>query len=77
MLLGVYLPRRGRRPRSVQQVFTDKLPLQEKSCFNGLGRYSANSFLVNKLESSGDIVVEQFFTRRIHTGQTLNAGGGL
>ncbi len=82
MLPGFYLPRRGRRPHSVQKVFADKLASMRKMSFQQIGEIF-DRFIPNKKlkpEASGAMSRRTFFSKEntfwAFFGQTLDADGG-
>ena len=82
MLPGFYLPRRGRRPHSVQKVFADKLASLRKMSFQQIGEIF-DRFIPNKKlkpEASSAMSRRTFFSKEntfwAFFGLTLDADGG-
>ena len=82
MLPGFYLPRRGRKPRSAQQVFADKIASFKRKSFKQIGEIFG-SFIPGdhlKPESSGIMSRRSIFSKEntfwAFLGQVLDADGG-
>ena len=82
MLPGFYLPLRGRKPRSAQQVFADKIASFKQKSFKQigevLGRFIPGDYL--KPELSGIMSRRSIFSKEntfwAFLGQVLDADGG-
>lgn len=82
MLPGFYLPLRGRKRRSAQQVFADKISFLKRKSFKQIGEifghYIPNKYL--RLESSGVMSRRSIFSKEntfwAFLGQVLDADGG-
>jgi hypothetical protein len=82
MLPGFYLPRRGRKPRSTQQVFADKITSLQQKTFRQIGEifgcFIPGDYL--KPESSGVMSRRTIFSKEntfwAFLGQVLDADGG-
>jgi hypothetical protein len=65
MLPGFYLPRRGRKPRSTQQVFADKITSLQQKTFKQMGEifgcFIPGDYL--KPESSGVMSRRTIFSK--------------
>lgn len=82
MLPGFYLPRRGRKPRSTQQVLADKIASLQQKTFKQIGEIFGCFILENYLkpESSGVMSRRSIFSKEntfwAFLGQVLDADGG-
>ncbi len=82
MLPGFYLPRRGRRPRSVQRVFADKITSLRQKSFQQIGEIFRPFIPCEQLkpESSGAMSRKTIFSKEntfwAFLGQILDADGG-
>jgi hypothetical protein len=82
MLPGFYLPLRGRKPRSAQQVFADKIASFKQKSFKQIGeifgRFIPGNYL--KPELSGIMSRRSIFSKEntfwAFLGQVLDADGG-
>ena len=82
MLPGFYMPLRGRKRRSAQQVFADKISSLKRKSFKQIGeifgRFIPNTCL--KLELSGVMSRRTIFSKEntfwAFLGQVLDADGG-
>lgn len=82
MLPGFYLPLRGRKRRSAQQVFADKISSLKRKSFKQIGeifgQFIPGKYL--KLESSGVMSRRSIFSKEntfwAFLGQVLDADGG-
>lgn len=82
MLPGFYLPIRGRRPRSAQQVFADRIASFKRKSFKQIGeifgRFIPEDYL--KPEPSGVMSRRSIFSKEntfwAFLGQVLDADGG-
>ncbi len=82
MLPGFYLPRRGRKPRSIQQVLADKIAFLQQKTFKQIGEifgcFIPGDYL--KPESSGSMSRRTFYSKEntfwAFLGQVLDADGG-
>ncbi len=82
MLPGIYMPLRGRKPRSPQQVFADKIATLKRKSFKQIGeifvRYIPGEYL--KPELSGDMSRRSIFSKEntfwAFLGQVIDADGG-
>ena len=82
MLPGFYLPLRGRKPRSAQQVLTDKIASLKQKSFKQIGEIF-NQFIpcnLIKPEQTGPMSRRRIFSKEntfwAFFGQVLNADGG-
>jgi hypothetical protein len=82
MLPGFYLPRRGRKPRSAQQAFKEKINSFKQKSFKQIGeifgRYIPEKYL--KPENSGVMSRRSIFSKEntfwAFLGQVIDADGG-
>lgn len=82
MLPGFYMPLRGRKPRSAQQLFADKVAALKQRSFKQIGkifdRFIPGEYL--KPELSGDMSRRSIFSKEntfwAFLGQVLDADGG-
>lgn len=82
MLSGFYLPLRGRKPHSAQQLFADKVASLKQKSFKQIGeifnRFIPEEYL--KPELSGDMSRRSIFSKEntfwAFLGQVLDADGG-
>lgn len=82
MLPGFHMPRRGRKPRSAQQVFADKIAFFKQKSFKQIGeifdRFIPGEYL--KPEQSGVMSRRSIFSKEntfwAFLGQVMDADGG-
>ncbi len=82
MLPGFYMPLRGRKPRSAQQVFADKIATLKRKSFKQIGevfdRFIPGEYLKPAL--SGEMSRRSIFSKEntfwAFLGQVLDADGG-